>query len=105
MPALDRAVDHDGRKGKGFLCPTGGAESRQLVLVTQLLERGELHLESAHGFEGLLWICELLDGLQRGANSLQLVHDRGRWWILSVMWERESPLHPLPAELLGAARG
>jgi hypothetical protein len=41
--------------------------------------------------------------LLRGANSLQLVHDRGRWWIVSALWERESPLHPLPPELLGRA--
>jgi len=41
--------------------------------------------------------------LLRGANSLQLVHDRGRWWIVSALWERESPLHPLPPELLGGS--
>jgi hypothetical protein len=32
----------------------------------------------------------------RGINSIQLFHDGERWWILSVYWQHESSLHPLP---------
>ena len=36
----------------------------------------------------------------RGVTVFQLVRHRDRWWILSTMWQRESPDFPLPAELL-----
>src|SRR5437899_7994110 len=31
----------------------------------------------------------------RGINSLQLINDGARWWILSVYWEGEDAAHPL----------
>jgi hypothetical protein len=36
----------------------------------------------------------------RGINSIQLHFDGKRWWILSIFWEGESAIHPLPAEYL-----
>ena len=36
----------------------------------------------------------------RGINSIQLHFDSKRWWIVSIFWEGESPMHPLPAQYL-----
>lgn len=36
----------------------------------------------------------------RGVNSIQLVNDGKRWWIVTVFWEAESPLAPLPEKYL-----
>ena len=36
----------------------------------------------------------------RGINSFQLMHDGGRWWIVNVMWEHESPENPIPPQYL-----
>lgn len=36
----------------------------------------------------------------RGVTVFQLVYHRERWWILSTLWQRESPELPLPPELL-----
>lgn len=36
----------------------------------------------------------------RGVTMFQLLRHNGRWWILSTMWQRESPEFPLTAELL-----
>jgi hypothetical protein len=36
----------------------------------------------------------------RGINSIQLMHDGKRWWIVSVYWEHESPNNPLPEKYL-----
>ncbi len=38
----------------------------------------------------------------RGINSIQLLHDGARWWILSVYWEAETPENPLPVEFQGS---
>jgi hypothetical protein len=36
----------------------------------------------------------------RGVNIFQLYFDGKRWWILSMVWDRETPANPIPAELL-----
>lgn len=35
----------------------------------------------------------------RGINSIQVFNDGKRWWIISILWDEESPANPLPAEL------
>jgi hypothetical protein len=40
------------------------------------------------------------DYTARGVTVFQLVQHNDRWWILSTMWQRESPDLPLPANLL-----
>ena len=32
---------------------------------------------------------------QRGINSIQLMNDGKRWWIVSIYWQHESAQHPL----------
>lgn len=41
--------------------------------------------------------------LGRGINSFQLVHDGGRWWIVSIIWDEETGAGPIPAEYLPEA--
>lgn len=36
----------------------------------------------------------------RGVNSIQLLHDGSRYWIINIYWMAETPEHPLPAEYL-----
>ena len=40
----------------------------------------------------------------RGINTIQLMNDGRRWWIVSLMWEAESPRLALPAHYLPAAK-
>jgi len=35
----------------------------------------------------------------RGINSIQLLRDRDRWWILSIAWDSERPDNPIPPDL------
>jgi hypothetical protein len=43
-----------------------------------------------------------LDGppIARGINSIQLVHQEDRWWIVTVMWDNETRENPIPEEFL-----
>ena len=34
--------------------------------------------------------------IQRGINSIQLVRDANRWWIVSILWDLERPTNPIP---------
>jgi len=36
----------------------------------------------------------------RGINSIQLMNDGKRWWIVTVFWQSEDEKNPLPAEYL-----
>jgi len=36
----------------------------------------------------------------RGINSIQLLFDGERWWIINIYWTAESPEHPLPPKYL-----
>jgi hypothetical protein len=40
---------------------------------------------------------------ERGINSIQLLNDGKRWWVLSILWDEERPDNPLPPEFAGAA--
>jgi hypothetical protein len=43
-----------------------------------------------------------LDGeaglLGRGINAIHLLWDETRWWVVTIMWDAESPTQPIPAE-------
>jgi hypothetical protein len=40
----------------------------------------------------------------RGVNSIQLFDDGSRWWVLSILWDEESPTNPLPPDLATPAK-
>ncbi len=36
----------------------------------------------------------------RGINSIQLLNDGNRWWILNIYWTQETPNNPIPDKYL-----
>jgi hypothetical protein len=38
----------------------------------------------------------------RGINSIQLFHDGSRWWIVTIYWQQESLVDPIPAKYVRA---
>ena len=38
--------------------------------------------------------------LQRGINSIQLMNDGKRWWVVTIFWQGEDEKHPLPEKYL-----
>ena len=36
----------------------------------------------------------------RGINSIQLLNDGNRWWIINIYWSQETPENPIPKEYL-----
>jgi hypothetical protein len=37
---------------------------------------------------------------QRGINSIQLLKDGNRYWIVTIFWDGETPITPIPAKYL-----
>ena len=54
----------------------------------------------AHVFSTYEGRAETEDRVVRGINSIQLLNDGTRWWVINVYWQAESPDNPLPAEYL-----
>ncbi len=40
----------------------------------------------------------------RGINSIQLLNDGKRWWVVTVFWDSERPDNPLPPQYLPASK-
>lgn len=38
--------------------------------------------------------------MARGINSIQLVNDGRRWYVVTIMWDQERPDNPIPAKYL-----
>ncbi|MGA9075414.1 MAG: hypothetical protein WB368_14965, partial [Candidatus Sulfotelmatobacter sp.] len=36
---------------------------------------------------------------ERGINTIQLLNDGKRWWVVSILWDSERSDNPLPARL------
>ena len=66
----------------------------------ELSKRVERFGNIAHVFSTYEATIEKDNVKLRGINTLQLMHDGKRWWIVSLMWQAESPELPLPAKYL-----
>jgi len=40
------------------------------------------------------------EAFMRGINSIQMLNDGKRWWIINIYWTQESPENPIPSEYL-----
>ena len=58
----------------------------QLSSVDQVFERATAMIDGAKEIVG------------RGINGIQLLWDEKRWWVVTIMWDAESPAQPIPAQ-------
>jgi hypothetical protein len=71
----------------------------------ELARRTEQFGHIAHVFSTYEGRLQGEDHAMRGINTLQLMHDGRRWWIVSLMWEAENPALTLPAQYLPPTGG
>lgn len=83
-------VDEVGIRERGFHEREIGRETRRFGNVAHILSAYEsLHSPADDA------------PFSRGVNSIQLVRDEGRWWLVSIAWDVEEPEAPIPEELGG----
>ncbi|HEX5727620.1 MAG TPA: hypothetical protein VFX98_19265, partial [Longimicrobiaceae bacterium] len=66
----------------------------------EIARRVERFGHIAHVFSTYEGRMETEPTVIRGINSIQLLNDGTRWWVVSVYWEAESPANPLPQQYL-----
>ena len=69
----------------------------------EIASRVERYGNIAHVFSAYRSCVDSEDAepIGRGVNSVQLLRHRGRWWIVGILWDVESPENPIPQELTG----
>lgn len=68
----------------------------------EIARRVEQFGHIAHVFSTYEGRMETESTVIRGINSIQLLNDGTRWWVVSVYWEAERPDNPLPEQYLRA---
>lgn len=115
-----RSLFHPGAR----LIPTrptqgGGAEARVMTLQEwidgatgyfaregfherEIGRRVERYGNVAHAFSAYESVRAPSDApFARGVNSIQLLKDGGRWWVVTIFWDSEREGNPVPADLIG----
>jgi hypothetical protein len=68
----------------------------------EVARRTEIYGNIAHAFSTYEAFKSAKDEkpFMRGINSIQLLNDGKRWWIMSIYWQAETPENPLPEKYL-----
>ncbi len=83
-------------------------QSREIIVISGLERKGFLETEIARRtqmFGNIMHVFSTYEtkdaetgstSVQRGINSIQIVREHGRFWIMTVLWDIERPGHPIP---------
>ena len=102
----------DGTVGHRMLTPEDYISQSGKFLVEEGFREREVH-RVVERFGPLVHVFSTYEAFRgdearpfmRGVNSIQLVHDGKRWWLLTVAWTPETPELPLPAKYLPPSKG
>ncbi len=97
----------DGTVGHRMLTPEDYIQASGKVLVEEGFREREV-FRVAERFGPLVHVFSTYEAFRaeekqpflRGINSIQLIHDGKRWWLLTVAWTPEMPEQPVPAKYL-----
>jgi hypothetical protein len=85
-----------------YIATSGPMLERVGFSEREIARRVEQFGHIAHVFSTYEGRMETEPTVIRGINSIQLLNDGTRWWVVSVYWESERPDNPLPAQYLPA---
>ena len=103
MPLVPRADDQFGLRMMGvndYVATSGPLLLDKGFHERELARRVERFGHIAQVFSSYEAKVERDNVTMRGINSIQLMNDGRRWWIVSLMWESEHGELKLPAEYL-----
>jgi hypothetical protein len=106
MPTLrrpDGAVGVRVMEVNDYIALSGPQLERVGFHEREIARRTEQYGHIAHVFSTYEGRMETEPTVIRGINSIQLVSDGSRWWIVTVFWEAETPDNPLPDRYLGGS--
>jgi hypothetical protein len=87
-----------------YIALSGAQLERIGFTEREIARRVEQFGHIAHVFSTYEGRTETDTTVIRGINSIQLMNDGARWWIVTVLWEAERPDNPLPPQYLPPGR-
>lgn len=103
MPTVPRPEGGIGMRLLGvndYIAGSGPQLERVGFREREIARRTEQFGHIAHVFSTYEGRTETDSTVIRGINSIQLMSDGTRWWVVSVFWEAERPDNPLPPRYL-----
>lgn len=106
---IPSGVNQEGVIGCRYLSPEGYIESSGNWLVENGFFEKEVHRET-QTFSSMTHVFSTYESFRtendtapfmRGINSIQLLNDGTRWWIINIYWTAENEANPLPSAYLG----
>ncbi|SDS52771.1 hypothetical protein SAMN04515667_2376 [Formosa sp. Hel1_31_208] len=91
-----------------YLTPEGYIESAGKWLVENGFHEVEIH-RNTNTFGNITQVFSTYESYRsksdtepfmRGINSIQLLHDGKRWWIINIYWQQETQENPIPESYL-----
>jgi len=98
----------DGTYGLLFMTPEDYQERSGPVLLEKGFFENELHRE-VHTYQNITQVFSTYESFfsksdkepfMRGINSIQLLNDGKRWWIVNIYWAQENEEYPIPQQFL-----
>lgn len=98
----------DGTYGVRYMTPEDYVTNSGKWLVENGFYEKEIHRE-VHTFSNITQVFSTYETFHsekdkepfmRGINSIQLLNDGKRWWIINIYWTQESKETPIPKEYL-----
>ncbi len=83
-----------------YIATSGPSLERLGFTEREIARRVEQYGHIAHVFSTYEGRTETEPTVIRGINSIQLLNDGTRWWVVSIYWEAERPDNPLPPQYL-----
>lgn len=99
MPAVPRPQGGIGMRMLGvndYIAVSGPQLERVGFREREIARRTEQFGHIAHVWSTYEGRTETDSTVIRGINSIQLMNDGTRWWVVSIFWEAERPNNPLP---------
>ncbi|MGK2934425.1 MAG: hypothetical protein ACSLFE_04180 [Gemmatimonadaceae bacterium] len=103
MPTIPRPDSSIGMRilsVNDYIAGSGPQLERVGFREREIARRVEQFGHIAHVFSTYEGRTETDSAVIRGINSIQLMNDGTRWWVVSVFWEAERPNNPLPPRYL-----
>lgn len=85
-----------------YIAQTGAQLERNGFFEREISRKAETYGNITHAFSTYESRRTAQDEkpFARGINSIQLLNDGKRWWIVTVYWDSERPNNPIPAKYL-----
>jgi hypothetical protein len=86
----------------GYIASASALFAEKGFFEREIARRTERFGNVAHAFSTYeaRWNEDDPEPFTRGVNSIQLLERDGRWWVVTVFWDNESPEKPIPERYL-----